>query len=89
MGLFDSVRTAVTARQAAERYGLQFDRSGRRARCIWHSPDRHARSLPLPPVISAARFAGVCRRIAAVCPSLSRRRFGYNQAIKAKEADFP
>ena len=41
MGLFDSVRTAVTARQAAERYGLQFDRSGRRARCIWHSPDRH------------------------------------------------
>lgn len=41
MGLFDSVRTAVTARQAAERYGLQFDRAGRRARCIWHSPDRH------------------------------------------------
>ena len=39
--LFDSVRAAVTARQAAERYGLEFDRSGRRARCIWHSPDRH------------------------------------------------
>lgn len=40
-GLFDSVRAAVSARQAAERYGLEFDRSGRRARCIWHSPDRH------------------------------------------------
>ena len=51
--------------------------------------NEHAYSLPLPPVISAARFASVCRRIAAVCPSLSRRRFGYNQAIKAKEADFP
>lgn len=40
-GLFDSVRAAVSAQQAAERYGLEFDRSGWRARCIWHSPDRH------------------------------------------------
>ena len=40
-GLFDDVRAAVSARQAAEYYGLTFDCSGRRARCIWHSPDRH------------------------------------------------
>ena len=41
MGLFDEVRDRVTALEAARLYGLEFDRSGRRARCIWHSPDRH------------------------------------------------
>ena len=39
--LFDEVRCRVTALDAARLYGIQFDRSGRRARCIWHSPDRH------------------------------------------------
>lgn len=39
--LFDEVRSRVTALDAACMYGLEFDRSGRRARCIWHSPDRH------------------------------------------------
>ena len=39
--LFDEVRSRVTALDAARMYGLEFDRSGRRARCIWHSPDRH------------------------------------------------
>ena len=39
--LFDEVRSRVTALDAARLYGIQFDRSGRRARCIWHSPDRH------------------------------------------------
>lgn len=38
--MFDAVRAAVTARQAAERYGLEIDRHGR-ARCVWHSPDRN------------------------------------------------
>ena len=39
--LFDEVRSRVTALDAARMYGLEFDRAGRRARCIWHSPDRH------------------------------------------------
>ena len=39
--LFDEVRCHVTALDAARLYGLEFDRAGRRARCIWHSPDRH------------------------------------------------
>ena len=38
--MFDVVREAVTARQAAEFYGLEIDRHGK-ARCPWHSPDRH------------------------------------------------
>lgn len=34
--LFDMVREGVTARAAAEAYGLEFGRSGR-ARCPWHA----------------------------------------------------
>lgn len=34
-GLFEAVRSSVTARQAAEFYGLEVNRHGK-ARCIWH-----------------------------------------------------
>ena len=37
--LFDLVRASVTARQAAEAYGMEFGRNGR-ARCPWHD-DKH------------------------------------------------
>lgn len=37
--LFDAVRAAVTARQAAEMYGMEFGRN-RRARCPWHDDRR-------------------------------------------------
>ena len=39
MGLFDTVKEAVTTRQAAEHYGLKVDRSGKTC-CIFHD-DRH------------------------------------------------
>ena len=34
------IRQAVSARESAQRYGLQFDRAGMRACCPWHD-DRH------------------------------------------------
>lgn len=37
--LFDTVRSSVTARQAAEMYGMEFGRN-RRARCPWHDDKR-------------------------------------------------
>lgn len=40
MNAFEAVRSSVSARQAAEFYGLQFDRPGRKAICPWHD-DRH------------------------------------------------
>ena len=40
MSLIEAVSEAVTARQAAELYGLKFDRRGNKAICPWHS-DRH------------------------------------------------
>jgi len=40
MNAFEAVRSSVSARQAAEFYGLQFDRAGRKAICPWHD-DRH------------------------------------------------
>jgi len=39
MNIFDEIKSKVTAKQAAERYGLEFGRSGR-AKCPWHH-DRH------------------------------------------------
>ena len=39
--LFRDVRGAVSASDAARFYGLEFDESGRRARCCFHNPDRH------------------------------------------------
>lgn len=38
MTLFDAIRERVTARDAAEMYGLHFGRN-RRARCPWHADD--------------------------------------------------
>lgn len=40
MSLIEAVSEAVTAKQAAELYGLKFDRRGNKAVCPWHS-DRH------------------------------------------------
>lgn len=40
MTIFELVRQEVTARQAAELYGLKFDRSGR-GFCPWHNDGRH------------------------------------------------
>lgn len=40
MGTLDQVKARVSARQAAERYGVDVNRAGK-ARCIWHSPDAH------------------------------------------------
>lgn len=34
------IKRRVSALEAAQKYGLEFDRTGKRARCIWH-PDRH------------------------------------------------
>lgn len=39
MNLFEAVKASVTARQAAERYGIEIDRTGK-ACCIFHD-DRH------------------------------------------------
>ena len=41
MTIFELVKENVTARQAAERYGLRFDRTGR-GFCPWHDDGRHA-----------------------------------------------
>lgn len=38
--LFREVRERVPALEAARRYGMELDRAGR-ARCCFHSPDRH------------------------------------------------
>ena len=38
--VFEAVRSSVSAKQAAELYGLQFDRAGRKAICPWHA-DKH------------------------------------------------
>lgn len=38
--LFDEVNGRITAKDAAERYGLQFDRRHKKAICIWHN-DKH------------------------------------------------
>ena len=40
LDVFEECRERVSARQAAEFYGLEIDRAGR-ARCCFHSPDRH------------------------------------------------
>ena len=40
MNAFVAIRSSVSAKQAAEAYGLRFDRTGRRASCPWHD-DRH------------------------------------------------
>jgi len=40
MNAFVAIKSSVSAKQAAEAYGLQFDRAGRRASCLWHD-DRH------------------------------------------------
>ena len=39
--LFRDVRDGVSAEDAAKFYDLEFDESGRHARCCFHSPDRH------------------------------------------------
>ena len=39
MNLFETVKASVTTRQAAERYGIEVDRTGK-ACCIFHD-DRH------------------------------------------------
>ena len=41
MTIIDLVRQEVTARQAAELYGLKFDRNGR-GFCPWHNDGKHA-----------------------------------------------
>lgn len=40
MTLFEMVRQEVTAKQAAELYGMKFDRNGR-GFCPWHNDGRH------------------------------------------------
>ena len=40
MTIFEAVRHGVTARQAAELYGLKFDRTGR-GFCPWHNDGKH------------------------------------------------
>lgn len=40
MTIFEMVRSEVTARQAAELYGMKFDRSGR-GFCPWHDDGKH------------------------------------------------
>lgn len=40
MSIIEAVSEAVSAKQAAELYGLKFDRRGSKAICPWHS-DRH------------------------------------------------
>lgn len=40
MTLFELVRQEVTAKQAAELYGMKFDRNGR-GYCPWHDDGRH------------------------------------------------
>lgn len=39
--VFSEVRERVTAEEAARRYGMEFDRRGKNARCCFHSPDRN------------------------------------------------
>ncbi len=39
MTLFEAVADRVTAKQAAELYGMEFGRNGR-ARCVWHNDHR-------------------------------------------------
>ena len=41
MTVFELVRQEITAKQAAELYGLQFDRTGR-GFCPWHDDGKHA-----------------------------------------------
>ena len=41
MTVFELVRQEITAKQAAELYGLKFDRTGR-GFCPWHDDGRHA-----------------------------------------------
>ena len=37
---FDEIKTRVSAKEAAQYYGIDINRHGK-AHCIWHSPDRH------------------------------------------------
>lgn len=39
--IFSGCRDRLTAEQVAKFYGLEFDRRGKNARCIFHSPDKH------------------------------------------------
>ena len=41
MTIFEVVREAVTAKQAAQLYGLKFDKAGR-GYCPWHEDGKHA-----------------------------------------------
>ncbi len=40
--IFEIVKREVTAKQAAQFYGLPFDRTGNRAYCPWHDDGQHA-----------------------------------------------
>jgi len=37
---YNEMKRRVSALDAAKRYGLEFDKTGKRAKCIWH-PDTH------------------------------------------------
>lgn len=39
--VFASIRDSIPAIEVAKMYGMEFDASGKRARCVFHSPDRH------------------------------------------------
>ena len=39
--LFRDVHGGISAEDAARFYGLEFDKTGHRARCCFHTPDRH------------------------------------------------
>lgn len=39
--IFKIVKSQVSAKQAAQLYGLEFDRTGNRAFCPWHDDGKH------------------------------------------------
>lgn len=84
-GLFNEIKLQVSALEAGRLYGLQFDRTGKRARCIWHSPDRHP---------SLSFKDGYCRCFACghggSAIDLTMRLFGLSplEAARKLDADF-
>lgn len=84
---FEAIRSRVTAEEVGRRYGLHFDRSGKRAFCPWHDDGRHA-------ALSFGRRDGGCHCFVCLnggsCIDLAAKLLGVSiiDAAKTINADF-
>ena len=82
---FETIRSAVTAREAAEAYGLRFERRSNRAFCPWHDDGRH----PALAFYGDRCYCHVCHR-GGDAVELAKQIFGLSAAEAARRvaADF-